>query len=60
MKEVTIVCDGSSIGNGKKISRAAAAAILEYRGQRKIVGEYLGDGTISRRRSSPPVSDLKH
>ncbi|MFM8392474.1 MAG: ribonuclease HI [Acidobacteriota bacterium] len=45
MKEVTIVCDGSSIGNGKKISRAAAAAILEYRGQRKIVGEYLGDGT---------------
>ncbi len=45
MKEVTIVCDGSSIGNGKKSSRAAAAAILEYRGQRKIVGEYLGDGT---------------
>ncbi|MFN6204697.1 MAG: ribonuclease HI [Acidobacteriota bacterium] len=45
MKEVTIVCDGSSIGNGRKTSRAAAAAILEYRGRRKIVGEYLGDGT---------------
>jgi ribonuclease HI len=45
LKQVTIVCDGSSIGNGKKISRAAAAAILEYRGRRKIVGEYLGDGT---------------
>ncbi len=45
MKQVTIVCDGSSIGNGKKTSRAAAAAILEYRGRRKIVGEYLGDGT---------------
>lgn len=45
MKEVTIVCDGSSIGNGKKHSRAAAAAILEYRGQLKIVGEYIGDGT---------------
>ncbi|MEY4167797.1 MAG: ribonuclease HI [Blastocatellia bacterium] len=45
MKEVTIVCDGSSIGNGKKHSRAAAAAILEYCGHFKIVGEYLGDGT---------------
>lgn len=45
MKHVTIVCDGSSLGNGKKSSRAAAAAILEYRGQRKIFGEYLGDGT---------------
>ncbi|NDD64014.1 MAG: ribonuclease HI [Acidobacteria bacterium] len=45
MKEVTIVCDGSSIGNGKRSARAAAAAILEYRGQLKIVGEYIGDGT---------------
>ncbi len=45
MKHVTIVCDGSSLGNGKKSSRAAAAAILEYRGHQKIFGEYLGDGT---------------
>ncbi|NBO64349.1 MAG: ribonuclease HI [Acidobacteria bacterium] len=45
MKEVTVVCDGSSIGNGKKHSRAAAAAILEYRGHLKIVGEFIGNGT---------------
>jgi ribonuclease HI len=45
MKVVKIVCDGSSLGNGRKKPRAAAAAILEYRGRRKILGEYLGDGT---------------
>lgn len=45
MKEVTIVCDGSSLGNGKKSPRAAAAAILEYRGHRKILGEFIGGGT---------------
>jgi ribonuclease HI len=45
MKQVTIVCDGSSLGNGTRRSRAAAAAILEYRSHRRILGEYLGDGT---------------
>lgn len=44
-KEVTIVCDGSSLGNGSGKPRAAAAAILEYRGKRKILGEYLGAAT---------------
>ena len=32
MKEVTIVCDGSSLGNGKGNPRAAAVAVLGYRG----------------------------
>lgn len=45
MKHITIVCDGSSLGNGKGETRAAAVAILEYRGMRKIRGEYLGNCT---------------
>ncbi|HEX4945502.1 MAG TPA: RNase H family protein [Blastocatellia bacterium] len=45
MKEITIVCDGSSLGNGRGETRAAAVAILEYRGTRKIRGEYLGNCT---------------
>lgn len=45
MKHITIVCDGSSLGNGTGETRAAAVAILEYRGQRKICGEYLGNCT---------------
>lgn len=45
MKQITIVCDGSSLGNGKRTTRAAAAAILEYQGHRKITGEYLGNST---------------
>ena len=45
MKEVTIVCDGSSLGNGRGETRAAAVAVLEYRGARKIFGEYLGNST---------------
>jgi ribonuclease HI len=32
MKEVTIVCDGSSLGNGKGNPRAAAIAVLGYKG----------------------------
>lgn len=40
-----IVCDGSSLGNGRGEARAAAVAILEYRGARKILGEYLGNCT---------------
>ncbi len=45
MKEVMLVCDGCSLGNSSYStgdSRAAAAAILEYRGKRKIVAEHLG------------------
>jgi ribonuclease HI len=45
MKEVTIVCDGSSLGNGKGITRAAAVAILGFKGYWKAVGEYLGNAT---------------
>lgn len=45
MKQVKIVCDGSSLGNGGKGARAGAVAILEYQGARKIVGEFLGLAT---------------
>lgn len=40
-----IVCDGSSLGNGRKGSRAGAAALLDYRDQRRLIGEYLGQAT---------------
>ncbi|MCA1623145.1 MAG: ribonuclease HI [Acidobacteria bacterium] len=45
MKEVTIVCDGSSLGNGKVKPRAAAIAVLGYRGYWRAFGEYLGEAT---------------
>ncbi len=45
MKEVTIVCDGSSLGNGKGNPRAAAVAILGFRGLWRAFGEYLGSAT---------------
>jgi ribonuclease HI len=45
MKKVTIVCDGSSLGNGKGITRAAAVAVLGFKGYWKAVGEYLGNAT---------------
>lgn len=45
MKKVTIVCDGSSLGNGKETTRAAAAAVLGFRGFWRAVGEYLGNAT---------------
>ena len=45
MKKVTIVCDGSSLGNGRGVTRAAAVALLEFRGVWKAVGEYLGNAT---------------
>jgi len=45
MKNVTIVCDGSSLGNGKGTTRAAAAAVLGFKGYWKAVGEYLGNAT---------------
>jgi ribonuclease HI len=45
MKQITIVCDGSSLGNGGQAMRAAAVAILDFQGKRKIVGEYLGLAT---------------
>ena len=45
MKEVTIVCDGSSLGNGKGQTRAAAVAALGYRGYWRAFGEFLGAAT---------------
>ena len=45
MKEVTIVCDGSSLGNGRGNPRAAAVAMLGYRGYWRAFGEYLGSAT---------------
>lgn len=45
MKKVTIVCDGSSLGNGRGNPRAAAVAVLGFKGFWKAVGEYLGAAT---------------
>jgi ribonuclease HI len=45
MKEVTIVCDGSSLGNGKGNPRAAAVAVLGYKGYWRAFGEFLGEAT---------------
>ena len=45
MKQVTIVCDGSSLGNGKGNPRAAAVAVLGFKGIWKAVGKYLGAAT---------------
>lgn len=50
MKQVTIVCDGSSLGNGGTAARAGAAAILAYTDDGGVlhvraVGEYLGQAT---------------
>src|SRR5262245_43007995 len=45
MKEVTVFCDGSSLGNGREEMRAAAVALLGYRGLWRCFGEYLGSAT---------------
>lgn len=45
MKNVTIVCDGSSLGNGKGDPRAAAVAVLGFKGYWKAIGKYLGAAT---------------
>ena len=45
MKIVTIVCDGSSLGNGKGNPRAAAVAVLGFKGLWKAVGIFLGNAT---------------
>jgi ribonuclease HI len=44
-KQVTIFCDGSSLGNGRAETRAAAVALLGYRGIWRAVGKYLGSAT---------------
>jgi ribonuclease HI len=45
MKKVTIVCDGSSLGNGRGNTRAAAVAMLGFKGLWKAFGVYLGNAT---------------
>jgi ribonuclease HI len=45
LKEVTIFCDGSSLGNGQLSTRAAAVALLGFKGVWRAVGEYLGHAT---------------
>lgn len=45
LKQVAIYCDGSSLGNGQAASRAAAVALLGYKGLWRAVGEYLGVAT---------------
>jgi len=45
LKQVAIFCDGSSLGNGKEASRAAAVALLGYKGHWEAFGEYLGKAT---------------
>ena len=44
-KQVSIFCDGSSLGNGQVSTRAAAVALLGYKGIWRAVGEYLGHAT---------------
>ncbi|MCS7079811.1 MAG: ribonuclease HI [Chloracidobacterium sp.] len=49
LPQVRLVCDGSSLGNGREEAAAAAAALLTYVGAkgatRKLVVEYLGPAT---------------
>ena len=45
MKEVLIYCDGSSLGNGRDAPRAAAVALLGFRGVWRAFGVYLGEAT---------------
>ncbi len=45
MKNITIVCDGSSLGNGGVRPRAAACAVLGYKGYWQAFAKYLGEAT---------------
>src|SRR5229473_98978 len=45
VKLVTIFCDGSSLGNGRAETRAAAVALLGYQGLWRAFGAYLGSAT---------------
>jgi len=45
VKDVTIFCDGSSLGNGKENPRAAAVAVLGFKGLWKAFGRVLGAAT---------------
>ena len=60
MKEVTIVCDGSSLGNGKGSTRAAAVAVLGYRGFWRAFGEFLGNATNQQAEIAAATIGLKN
>ncbi len=45
LKSVNIYCDGSSLGNGREETRAAAVALLGFRGLWRAFGAYLGKAT---------------
>ena len=60
LKEVTIVCDGSSLGNGKGNPRAAAAAVLGYKGYWRGFGEYLGSATNQQAEIAAATIGLKN
>ena len=60
MKNVTIVCDGSSLGNGRGTTRAAAVAVLGFKGIWKAVGEYLGNATNQQAEIAAATVGLKN
>jgi ribonuclease HI len=60
MKQVTVVCDGSSLGNGKGNTRAAAVAVLGFKGIWKAVGEYLGNATNQQAEIAAATIGLKN
>ncbi len=60
MKNVTIVCDGSSLGNGKGTTRAAAVAVLGYRGFWRAFGEFLGNATNQQAEIAAATIGLKN
>jgi ribonuclease HI len=60
MKEVTIVCDGSSLGNGKGNPRAAAVAVLGYKGYWRAFGEFLGAATNQQAEIAAATIGLSH
>ena len=45
MKDVLIYCDGTSLGNGRDNPRAAAVALLSFKGVWRAFGLYLGEAT---------------
>src|SRR5215831_19137538 len=47
-KTVMITTDGTSLGNGKPNTRAAAAAVLEFNGYRRVVAAFIGVATNQR------------
>lgn len=60
LKVVSIFCDGSSLGNGQTETRAAAVALLGYRGIWRAVGAYLGTATNQQAEIAAAALGLEH